>query len=127
MRYDQVWPGIITLIKADGTISGVVGTDVREAQTGNLVVPSLEWTFIAGAPAGEMLYRFQVQLDPFTRTIAQLLTVQNRLKQRFHREREWNVGAYWITSRFLAERKEPVRDGIHSGSLDFEFQVVRTR
>lgn len=127
MRYDQVWPEVVDLILADPAISGVIGTDLREAGTGRFVVPSLEWSLIVGAPEAEMLYRFQIQLDPFARTIADLLTVQNGLKRLLHRDREWSAGAYWVTSLLLDERKEAVRDGIHSGPLDFEFTVVRTR
>ena len=127
MRYDQILPAILALVAADPAISGVVGTAIREARTGEFVVPSLEWTFVAGRPEEEMLYQFRLQLDPFARTVADYLTVRNRLIQLLHRDREWTAGGHWVTSVFSDEQKAEPRDGVHSGPLDFVITVVRGR
>lgn len=127
MKYDEVVAAIMTLLAADGTITGVVGTNIREAGEADFVVPSLEWTLIVETPADEMYHRIQLQFDPFTRTSAQLVTLQGRLNQLFHQDREWTLGTIKVRSQLLAVRREPAKGGVQSGGMDFEFLAVRER
>ena len=144
MRIQPIMTGIITLIESDALAYEIVGNAIFEEGERELQVPSITWMLIDEVPEGEVFHALDIQFDPFTRSKASLLMLQNRLHALLHKDVDWHLPASGgfssgfsagfsnqenirIRSQFVGSRGTRTAGGIWGGPMDFRFTAVRSR
>ena len=132
MRWDAAVAAWLVPIAADSVVKGILG-DVPEfnlAGERDFIVPSLEYTLISPAvPFREVYWRTLVQLDFWTRSLADLTSLEEALVRLLHLQVPATIGSIPMWSQML-DGGGPLTgaaDGHFGGSMDFHLIYLRAR
>ncbi len=132
MRWDAAVAAWLAPVVADSVVQGILGVDAEFNMVGegDFVVPSLQYTLVSpGVPHLEVYWRSLVQLDMWTKTLADVVTLEKALVRLLHLEVPASIGSIPMWSRKLGESKPlpGAVDGVWSRSIDFHLIYLRDR
>lgn len=128
MRWDAVIQAVATTLAADPALADIYGTDIVKSGTLEFRVPLLEYTMLSTG-MDELWEPMVIQLDQFTRSVADLATSDRRLHSLFdHEEPRLIAGIYmWASFEEGGDLTGPSREGYHGMASRFRFTPVRQR
>lgn len=132
MRWDAAVAAWLAPIAADSVVKGLLGDDPDFYLAGerDFKVPSLEYSLISPAvPHFEVYWRTLIQLDFWTETLADLITLEKALVRLLHLEVPATIGSIPMWSRML-DGGGPLTgatDGQFGSSMDFHLIYLRDR
>lgn len=132
MRWDEVLSAIHAALEDESEITDVVGVgNIRTAGAREFVVPSLEVTVLSD-DVTELWAPSDVQFDVFTRTMADLVTVERALRNLFDREgfvaiEGLPMWSFYLDGGPLEGPSLNVEGGVFARALRFRFAPVRER
>ncbi len=132
MTWDDAITDWLALIAADTVVQGLLGTDPEFNMAGErtFVVPSLEYTLVSAAvPHLEVFWRTLVQLDYWTKTMADLVTLEKALVRLLHYDTPLTIGTTVMWSQMQAGGTplQGATDGHFGRSMDFHLIYLRNR
>lgn len=128
MKWHQLLAELTTVVLADSILSGIYGTSVRLAGSGDLVNPVLELALVADSES-ELWAPTVIQFDQWTGSMEALGRSEQRLRRLFHLDLPATFGAItcwcqYVDGDFLAA---PGRDGYYARAIRFRFTPLRDR
>jgi hypothetical protein len=129
MRAPEVWQALTNVMEGDAVIAGIVNGAVTLSDgEKQLAVPSITGTLIP-AQQGERFVAMTWQIDAFAKSMADAVTLGERLLALFDHDVRKEIGGLlmWIRCSDEREFHGPVDDGVYRRSLDFEVEVIRRR
>ena len=132
MRWDAAVTAWLAPVVADSVVTGLLGldTEFNLAGEGDYVIPSLEYSLIVPAvPFLEVYWRTRIQLDFWTKTIADLVSLEGALIRLLHLEWPATIGTIPMWSQMIpgGGPMPGAKDGIFSRSMDFHLIYLRAR
>lgn len=124
MRWDDALNAAQKALLADSALVAVIGTNVLRAGEYDFVAPSIEW-FIPARGETELFEPFTLQLDCFARTMADLNTIEERVRLVLHRDTWRTLEGVYLHMELEAGRELATGKGILGRGLDFFVEVVR--
>ncbi len=132
MTWDDAVADWLALVAADSVVQGLLGVDPEFNMAGDrdFKVPSLEYQLISPAvPHLEVYWRTLVQLDFWTKTLADLVTLEKALVRLLHYDTPLTIGTTPMWSQMLVGGTplQGARDGTFGRSMDFHLIYLRNR
>ena len=132
MTWDDAVKDWLAPIAADSVVQGVLGVDAEFNLAGehDFAVPSLEYTLISPAtPFLEIFWRTLIQLDFWTKTLPDLVTLEKALVRLLHYDTPLTIGTTPMWSQMIVGGTplEGARDGTFGRSMDFHLIYLRDR
>ncbi len=132
MTWDAAVADWLALVAADSVVKTVLGTapEFNLAGEHDFKIPSLEYTLISPAvPFREVFWRTLVQLDFWTKTLPQLVTLEKALVRLLHYDTPLTIGTTPMWSQMIVGGTplEGARDGTFGRSMDFHLIYLRDR
>ena len=132
MRWDAAVAAWLVPIAADSVIQGVLGTDPEFNLAGErtFVIPSLEYSLISPAVLFQEVYwRTLIQLDMWTKTLADLVALEKALVRLLHYDVPVSIGAIpmWSEMQPGGVALAGAQDGTFGRSIDFHLTYLRAR
>lgn len=128
--WDAVLPLWLDLALADSEVASVLGDSppaVYLVGERDRQVPAMEYTLVVAGLETEVYESSLVQLDLWTATIEQLVTLEKALRRLLHHDTTITLGGIKILTQLTGGR--PLagadRDGALNHSLDFRLQYLR--
>lgn len=129
MRWDVVVDAWLGLVTSDTDVQSVLGEYPEFWMAGDREheVPSLEYSLISNGE-GELWEVSDIQLDLFTRSIADLVELEKALRRLLHHDLpiEVSTGPMWSQFRGSRGLSGP-SDGVLRRGLDFRLTYLRDR
>lgn len=132
MRWDAAVAAWLAPIKANAVVQGILGVDPEFSLAGERTfkVPSLEYTLISPAVLHlEVYWRTLIQLDMWTKTIDQVVSLERALVLLLHSDTPVTIGAIPMWSEMQPGGGElpGSTDGTFGRSIDFQITYLRDR
>ena len=133
MRWDVAVAAWLVPVAADSDVTDLLGLDPEFSKAGerDFKVPSLEYSLIVKATKFQEVYwRTLIQLDYWTKTLAELISLEKALIRLLDFDVPTTFGAVPMWSEMVPGEGGPLegtRDGVNSGSLDFHLIYLRAR
>jgi hypothetical protein len=127
VKWDYVIAEAVDLAAADAALVGIFGTAMYYAGSRTYAVPSLEHQLITETE-GELWNPMIVQWDIWTRTMAETLTAERRLRVLFHQELPITIGGMpmWCQYEDGEGLSTPDRDNVYGRAVRFRFTPLRS-
>lgn len=130
MRWDVAVAAWLVPVREDSVVQSLLGIveEFNMAGEGDFVVPSLEYTLISpGVPFSEVYWRSLVQLDLWTKTLADVITLEKAIIRLLHLEVPASFGAVPMWSQMEGEPTPlaGAQDGVWGRSVDFHLIYLR--
>ena len=128
MMWDQVLLRIVAVVRTDTLLAEIYGENMRLASPGQLLIPALEWTVAADSET-ELWAPCTIQFDQWTRTLAELVRSERRLRALFHTELPAEFDGLIMSCQYLDGTllAAPDRDDFNGRALRFRFTPLRSR
>ncbi len=130
MRWDAAVPAWLAPVAADSVIQGLLGVveEFNMAGERDHVIPSLEYSMISPAVLFQEVYwRTLIQLDMWTYTLPDLVTLEKALVRLLHFDTPVEIGSIpmWSEMQQGGVALAGAQDGIFGRSMDFHLTYLR--
>lgn len=130
MMWDQVIIRVAALVQADSVLLGIYGSadHMRMAGTGDLLRPSLEWTFI-GDTESELWSPCTFQFDQWCESMSALIASERRLRALFHTSLPIELDGLRMWAEYLDGQvlATPDRNDVDGRAVRFRFTPIRSK
>ena len=132
MRWDAAVAAWLVPVAADSDVTDLLGLAPEFGMVGehDYVVPSLEYSLISPAiPFREVYWRTLIQLDFWTKTLDDLISLEKALVRLLHFDWPLTIGTIPMWSQMI-EGGTPITgaaDGVFGRSMDFHLIYLRDR
>lgn len=127
MKWDYVLDQLTAVVAADAALAAIFGTAFRYQGVGTFTVPLLEQMLVADSET-EQWNPMIVQWSGWTRTMADLLTTERRLRVLFHQELPVTIGEMpmWCQFEDAEPLTSPDRDDVFGRAWRFRVTPLRS-